>query len=71
MTTVGQQGKQNLLATTVVLLNWLLPAAELKPLFHSHHWVEIALNIPELISRNILLLCYGLLMVYTRLSFLM
>ena len=33
MTTVGWQGKQNLLATTVVLLNWLLPTAEQKPLF--------------------------------------
>ena len=69
MTTVGQQGKENLLA--MVLLNWLLPTAEWKPLFHSHHWVEIVLNIPELISRNILVLCYGLLMVYTSLSFLM
>ena len=71
MTTVGWQGKQNLLDTTVVLLNWLVPAAEQKPLFHSHHWVEIILNILELISRNILVSCYGLLMVYTCLSFLM
>ena len=70
MTTVGQQGKQNWLATAVVLLNWLLPAAEWKPLFHSCCWVEIILNIPELTSRNILVLCYGLLMVYTCLSFL-
>ena len=70
MTTVGQQGKENLLATTMVLLNWLLPAAEWKPLFHSYCWAEIILNIPELTSRNILFLCYGLLMVYTCLSFL-
>ena len=41
MTTVGWQGKQSLLDTTVVLLNWLLPAAEQKLLFHSHHWAEI------------------------------
>ena len=41
MTTVGWQGKQSLLATAVVFLNWLLPTAEQKLLFHSHHCVEI------------------------------
>ena len=70
MTTVGWQGKQNQLATTMVLLNWLLHTAEWKLLFHSHRWMEIVWYIPELTSRNILVLCYGLLMVYTCLSFL-
>ena len=70
ITTVEWQGKQNLLSTAMVLLNRLLPAAEQKPLFHSHCWAEIVLNILELTSRNILVLCYGLLMVYTCLSFL-
>ena len=48
ITTVGQQGKQNLMANTMVLLNWLLPAAEQKPLIHSHPWADIILNIPVL-----------------------
>ena len=70
ITTVGWQGKQNLLATTMVLMNWLLPTAEWKPLFIAITG-QIVLNILELMSRNILVLCYGLLMVYTCLSFLM
>ena len=71
LTTVGLQSKQNLLVTAVVLLNWLLPTVEWKPLFDHHHWVEIVLNIPVFMYRNILVLCYGLLMLYTHLSFLM
>ena len=67
ITTVGQQGKQNLLATAVMLVTWLLPAVEQKPLFDGCHWAEIVLNIPVLMYRNIL----AYVMVYTRLSFLM
>ena len=40
MTTIGQQGKQNLLATTMVLMNLLLPTTEGKQLFDNCHWVE-------------------------------
>ena len=37
ITTIGQQGKQNLLDTAMVLLNLLLPAAEQKQHFDNHH----------------------------------
>ena len=40
ITTIGWQDKQNLLATTMVLLNGLLPTAEQKPLFNSCDWEE-------------------------------
>ena len=40
ITTIGWQGKQNLLATAMVLLNLLLPTAEQKQLFDNCHWAE-------------------------------